>query len=289
MTLPARSYLFVPGNRPERFDKALSSGADAVIVDLEDAVAPDDKGQARAALAGWLSAAHPVVVRINAAGTRWFDDDLKLCAHPGVAAVMLPKTERVEDVAAVVRALDTVAQPAGNGGGERTVLALIESAAGFANALALAHAPRVARIAFGTIDFQLDLGMDGGHEELLWFRSQLVLASRLAQLAAPIDGVTAAIDDPVAIEHDTALARRIGFGGKLCIHPRQVGAVNRGFAPSDGQLAWARHIVAAAGAAGGAAVAVGGEMVDRPVLLRAQAILREHAARGGASERTEDR
>ena len=104
MKLAARSYLFVPGNRPERFAKALASGADAVIVDLEDAVAPADKEQARASLSNWLSAEHPVVVRINAAGTRWHDEDLTLCAHPGVAAVMMPKAERASELERIARA-----------------------------------------------------------------------------------------------------------------------------------------------------------------------------------------
>lgn len=280
MTLPARSYLFVPGHRPERFDKALASGADAVIVDLEDAVAPADKGRAREALAGWLSESHPVVVRINAAGTPWFADDLALCAHPGVAAVMLPKAEGLDEIATVARACAPARSTGRSAGAGAVVLPLIETAAGFANALALAGAPGVARLGFGTIDFQLDLGMDGGHAELLWFRSQLVLVSRLARIAAPIDGVTTAIDDPVAVEHDTALARRIGFGAKLCIHPLQVGAVNRGFAPSAAQIAWAQRMVAAAGGVDGAAIAVDGAMVDRPVLLQAQGILREARARG---------
>ncbi len=280
MKLASRSYLFVPGDRPERFDKALASGADAVIVDLEDAVAPGTKEQARAALANWLSAEHPVVVRINAAGTRWFEDDLALCAHPGVAAVMLPKAERAEELEHVARACTV----RGGRGIVRSapvvLLPLIESAVGFANALALAQVARVERLGFGTIDFQLDLGMDGGDEELLWFRSQLVLASRLAQKLAPIDGVTTAIDDVAAIAQDVARARRIGLGAKLCIHPRQVPVVNRGFAPSAEQLAWAQRTVAAAGSSDGAAVAVDGAMVDRPVLLRAQAILREAEARG---------
>ena len=277
MTLPARSYLFVPGNRPERFGKALGSGADAVIVDLEDAVAPADKERARDALANWLAAAHPVVVRINAAGTPWFADDLALCAHPGVAAVMLPKAERADELAAVAAA-------AAGGQGAPALLPLIETAAGFAGALALAQAPRVERLAFGTIDFQLDLGMDGGAEELRCFGAQLVLVSRLAQRAAPVDGVTTQIDDAAAVALAAERARRIGFGAKLCIHPRQVAPVNAAFAPSAEQLAWAQRLVEAAGGSDGAAVAVDGAMVDRPVLLRAQAILREAAERGAGPD-----
>lgn len=262
-----RTYLFVPGNRPERFDKALAAGADAVIVDLEDAVPMQDKAQARAAVAAWLKPAHAVVVRINAAETAWFADDLALLATPGIAAVMVPKAERVETLEQVARAAPG-----------RALLPLVESAAGFDNVRALAATAAVQRLAFGSIDFQADIGIQD--DELLVFRSQIVLASRLANRAAPIDGVTAAFDDAAALEHDTERARRLGFGAKLCIHPRQVAAVLRGLLPSEAEVAWARRVVAAAEQAGGAAVAVDGKMVDRPVILRARAMIDEIEARG---------
>ncbi|WP_395699774.1 HpcH/HpaI aldolase/citrate lyase family protein [Aquabacterium sp.] len=258
------SLLFVPGHRADRFDKALAAGPDAVIVDLEDAVAPADKPAAREALRAWLAPQRPVIVRINAAGTPWFDDDLALCGHPGVAAVMLPKAERA----------DTVGQLRQAGG--LAVLPLIESAAGFAALDAIARAPGVQALAFGSIDFQVDLGMrDALEDELLYFRQRIVLASRLANIGAPIDGVSTAIDDAAVLDADVQRARRLGFGGKLCIHPRQVAAVNTGFAPSEAERRWARRIVAAVQASGGAAVAVDGKMVDLPVLKRAEAILRE--------------
>lgn len=261
-----RSLLFVPGSRPERFDKALAAGADAVIVDLEDAVAPADKLSAREALRAWLRPGHAVIVRINAADTPWFADDITLCALPGVAAVMLPKAEHTETIATLRAA------------GAKGVLPLIESAAGFASLATIATAPGVQRLVFGSIDFQLDLGMRDAHEdELLYFRSQIVLASRLAGLAAPIDGVSTAIDDAAALHVDVQRARRLGFGGKLCIHPKQVAGVHRGFAPSADELAWAQRVLAASAVAGGAAIAVDGKMVDKPVLLRAERILSEGA------------
>jgi citrate lyase subunit beta/citryl-CoA lyase len=260
-TAPHRSYLFVPGNRPERFDKALSSGADAVILDLEDAVPAEQKTAARAAAADWLDAAKPVVLRINAIDTPWFRDDLALCAHPGIAAVMLPKAERIEDVASLGDAID--------------VIALIETARGFANVRALAGAPPVRRLAFGAIDFQLDMGMRTSFDELLHFRSEIVLAARLAGLAPPIDSPSVAIDDLAEVEAEARTARRLGFGAKLCIHPKQVDVVNRSFSPSDADVAWARRVVEIAGASRGAAIALDGKMIDKPVILRAQAILRE--------------
>lgn len=265
---PLNSLLFVPASRPERFHKALGSGADAVIVDLEDAVAPADKDAARAALAAWLDPAHPVLVRINAADTPWFAADLELLARPGVSAVVLPKAEHPDDVVVASRA-----------GGGLAVLPLIESALGFEQRRALAHADRVERLIFGHIDFQADLNMRATEEELLPFRTALVLASRLAGIAAPIDGVCTAIDDAELLQADALRARRLGFGGKLCIHPRQVAVVNRCFAPSAEEVAWAQRVIAADTASGGAAVAVDGKMVDRPVVLRAQAILVEAQAR----------
>jgi len=264
MSRTARSLLFVPGSRPDRFDKALAAGADAVVIDLEDAVAPADKDGSREAVAAWLAPRHPVVLRINGADTGWFADDLALCGHPGVAAVMLPKAERAADIAALRDA------------GVASVIPLIESAAGMAGVAAIATAPAVQRLAFGSIDFQVDLGMrDALEDELLVFRSQLVLASRLAGLQAPVDGVSTAIDDADRLRDDVLRARRLGFGGKLCIHPKQVASVNRHFAPTEAERAWAQRVLDAAAASGGAAVAVDGKMVDKPVILRAQAILHE--------------
>jgi citrate lyase subunit beta/citryl-CoA lyase len=266
-----RSYLFVPGNRPERFEKALASGADAVIVDLEDAVPPEGKEQARAAVARWLVAERPVTVRINAPGTAWFGEDLALCALAGVAGVMVPKAERVADLQRIA----TVAVG-------RALLPLIETAVGFENARTLARAEGVQRLVFGSIDFQLDLGIRGD-DELLVFRSQLVLISRLAGVASPVDGVSTSIDDLEQLERDTARARRLGFGAKLCIHPHQVETVNSGFVPTEHELAWARRVLDAAAQAGGAAVALDGKMIDRPVILRAQAIVDEVQARNKAA------
>ncbi len=262
---PVRSYLFVPGMRPERFVKALESGAHAVIVDLEDAVPPAEKDRARKALTEWLAPARPVLVRINAAGTPWFEADLALCAGPGIAGVVLPKAEGPDDIRRVVRA-----------GGERVpVLPLVETALGLWNARALGEVPGVRRLIFGSIDFQLDLGVRD--DALQSYRAQIVLASRVAGIAAPVDGVTTAIDDPDTLRQDTERARALGFGGKLCIHPKQVAIVNATFRPTEGEIAWAERVVAADIAAQGAAIAVDGKMVDRPVLAQARAILAEAA------------
>ena len=256
-----RSYLFVPADRPERYAKALASGADGVIVDLEDAIAPASKDTARQALANWLEHVGDasIVVRINGFGTPWFDADRDLVtSSPNVAVVMLPKADADSPWPVLA---------------DKPVLALVESAAGIAAARAIARAPQVRRLAFGSIDLSLDLGVEGDDDALLYVRSELVLASRLANLPPPVDGVCTAINDPSILATHVQRARRLGFGGVLCIHPSQVAAVNSGFEPSAEQLAWARRVIAASAQSGGAAVAVDGKMVDRPVLIRAEAIV----------------
>jgi citrate lyase subunit beta/citryl-CoA lyase len=155
-----------------------------------------------------------------------------------------------------------------------SLLPIVENAQGLWNALEIARCPRVERLAFGHLDFQHDVGIDGEIEELLYARSHLVLVSRLAGVAPPLDGITAALDDTEKLRGDVERARRLGFGGKLCIHPRQVEWVNRGFLPSARDIEWARRVLAAAEAAGGGAVRMGAEMVDAPVVARAQQILR---------------
>jgi citrate lyase subunit beta/citryl-CoA lyase len=174
---------------------------------------------------------------------------------------MLPKADSTDAVAAL-RAASS----------DKPVLALIESAAGMANLRTLAGGG-IARIVFGSIDFQLDLDIADDDLALLPFRMRLVLASRVANLPPPVDGVTSALDDAVRIEQEARRARSLGFGGKLCIHPKQVTIVNAAFSPSPAELDWARRIVDAAGGAGGAAVAVDGRMVDAPVLARARRLL----------------
>jgi citrate lyase subunit beta/citryl-CoA lyase len=273
MGLGARAALFVPATRADRIPKALASGADVVIVDLEDAVAPQDKDSARAALDVALAHQHrasaaassdgPALwVRVNA-GAPWSDQDLALCArHAAVQAVMVPKAESAQQMRAAFEAC-----------GCKPLLALIESAEGYARRDEVASHPAVERLAFGSIDFQLDLGISGEGDALLVFRSGLVLASRLAGLPAPLDGVTVEVANPRVVAADAARARALGFGGKLCIHPQQVGPVNAAFSPSPAEIEWAQRVVAACEASAGAAVAVDGKMIDRPVLLRAQALL----------------
>lgn len=251
-----RVPLFVPANRVERFAKAASSGADAIILDLEDAVAKDAKEMARSALDATFTHL-PVIVRVNAHGTPWHEDDIAAVARLPIAGVILPKAE---DAATALTVALAIGKP---------VIALIESAQGLANARSVAAAEGVARLAFGSVDFCADLGCAHLREVLLPARSELVLASRLAGIAAPLDGVTVQLDDPAVSFADAAHARALGMTGKLCIHPKQIGEIKRAFAPSEAEIDWARLVLAS----GDGAVSVDGALVDEPVRIRARAIL----------------
>jgi citrate lyase subunit beta/citryl-CoA lyase len=274
----ARSFLFVPANRPERFLKAVNSGADAVILDLEDAVPPAGKGAARDAVRaqwdGLAAAGVPLVVRINQEGSAWWEADLALVgALPGLAAVMLPKAETASAIARLQALRDGMA-----------VLPLIESAAGHDALKAIAGTPGVLRLVVGHIDFMADTGIvcSEDERELDPLRFAVAMATRAAQLAPAIDGVTVQTGDAERLAADTRRALRFGFGGKLCIHPLQVAGVHAALAPSEQELAWAERVVAADAASGGAAVQLDGRMVDLPVVLQARRTLaRAQANRSG--------
>jgi citrate lyase subunit beta/citryl-CoA lyase len=265
----ARSFLFVPGHRPERFAKALASGADAVIIDLEDAVPLDAKLAARdALLAAWpdFDAAQRarLLVRVNPFGTPWHQADLAAVANlTGLGAVMLPKAETPQQIA---HAAQTSGLP---------VLPLIESAEGLGQMDLMARTPGVLRLVLGHIDLQADLGLSCGPDEaeLAPVRLALVVASRRAGLPSPVDGVTTATTNAEVLAQDAQRSRRFGMGAKLCIHPAQVDGVHQALAPTEAECDWARRVLAAEVAAGGGAFSVDGKMVDPPVLLLARRIL----------------
>jgi citrate lyase subunit beta/citryl-CoA lyase len=266
LSRPARSWLFVPATHPDRFGKAAASGADRVIIDLEDAVAPEAKSQARRGLPPGLPGEVPCYLRVNGFGTQWFEEDLRLATQLPFAGVVLPKAEAVEQIVAAAVGLRE----------HQTIVALVESALGVWNVSEVARAARVERIAFGSIDLQLDTGIRGEEIELAYARSRIVLASRVAKLAAPVDAVSLGIDDEASVARDAERARRFGFGGKLCIHPKQVGPINRAFLPSEEEVAWARGLIDALAARpdrGRGAFSYRGTLVDRPVIERAKQIL----------------
>lgn len=264
-TLP-RSALFVPANRPERIPKALDSGADIVIVDLEDAVAPEAKPEARRALEAFLeqSQEKAVWVRINAADTADFDTDLALCRdRPGIAGLVVPKAETTETLAQA-NALGLALMP------------LIESAKGLQALPELARSPGVVQLSFGALDLGLDLGIEPGSEGGDWMlnqaRYQLLLQSRLAGLAAPIETVHPEFRDMAVVERAARLAVEMGFSGMLCIHPRQVAVVNDAFQPTPDQLDWATRVIEAAKRDAGAGQ-IDGQMIDAPVMARARRLI----------------
>lgn len=259
--MSAVSWLFVPGDRPERFGKAHASGADAVICDLEDGVAPEDKEQARSQVRGWLATGGHAWVRVNAPGSERCDGDVEaLRGLPGLQGLMVPKSENAEQ-------LEDLAE---RGGGCRLV-ALLETAVGVLEAGSIAGSPAVERLAFGSIDYAGDLDAAESDDSLLLARSLMVLASRAAGKPGPLDGVTTDVVDMAPVQAAAMYARGLGFAGKLCIHPRQVAAVAAGFAPNEQEVRWARAVLEAGATRG--AVAVAGRMVDRPVLERARRIL----------------
>ena len=274
--LDAVTALFVPGDRPDRFAKAAAAGADVVIIDLEDAVSSDRRSyaleQATAALRG-ADPAGPTLhalVRVTDAASSTHREEVDrlvdLARHPGhgLMGVVVPKAADVESLTRVVAAFAAAARPV-------PVVALVESAAGVLAAPALARAPGVARLAFGALDFSLDVGADPGSDTTRSARTQLVLASRAAGLPGPFASPSVEIADLAAVEAAARTARADGFGGQLCIHPRQVDVVRRAFLPTEEEGRWAERVLT--GTDGGA-TRVEGQMIDRPVLERARRIRR---------------
>ncbi|MFB7560806.1 HpcH/HpaI aldolase/citrate lyase family protein [Streptomyces brevispora] len=255
----ARTLLFVPADRPDRFTKAAESGAGAVILDLEDAVAPERKEEARRHAAAWLSSNGHALLRVNGPGTPWYEADVAMAARSGTP-VVVPKAE---DPAALSELGDRL-------GPSVVIVALVETALGVERAFDVCSSPGVVRAALGNVDLAGELGVSpDDHAALAYARSRLVCAAAAAGLAPPVDGVTTAVRDETALTADLAHARRLGFAGKLCIHPAQVAQSEKAFAPTEEELRWAREVTAARE---GVSV-VNGKMVDKPVLERARRML----------------
>ncbi|QYB02665.1 CoA ester lyase [Rhodococcus sp. USK10] len=257
----ARSYLFVPGHKEKLLGKVFDAGADAVILDLEDAVPPESKDAARVCVADALTT-HPAWVRINAVGTAPAADDLAAVADRA-HGIRIPKVDSVDDVRWVRdRAPGT------------PLICAIETGRGVTNALAIAAEPGVEHLALGGIDLRKDLDIGDGDTPLQYVRSHLVIASRAAGIAPPIDSVYPHLRDTDGLAREAAHARSLGFGGKSAIHPSQLPIIHTAFSPSEDELAWARRVVDVFEESGGAAVQLpDGEFVDLPVAERARRIL----------------
>jgi len=263
------AFLFVPGTRPERFTKALDSGADSVIIDLEDAVAAEDKQTARNAIrTAWptfnTEQKKRLIIRSNSPGSQFYAADLILAQELDLPCLLIPKSESLDQINGAAQILPNTA-----------IIPMIETAIGLDRINDIATAEQVLRLALGNLDLQADLGMvcDSQESELQTARFQIVLASRLAQIAPPIDGVTPSTDDIERITNDAERAKRMGFGGKLCIHPKQVPLVKAAFLPSAEEISWAFRVIEADKASKGGAVKLDGRMIDHPVVLLAQRTL----------------
>jgi citrate lyase subunit beta / citryl-CoA lyase len=262
-----RSYLFAPGHNAKLLGRVFGAGADAVMLDLEDAVPPDAKATARAMVAEAL-ADHQAWVRVNAARTEWCEADL--AAVGGRAfGIRIPKASSADDVR-------WVAERAPG----KPIICAIESASGVLAAAEIAAVPGVRHLAMGGVDLQNDLNAGNGNLQTLYVRSHLVVVSRAAGLEPPIDSVWPRLDDEAGLREQAEFARSLGFFGKSAIHPRQLPTLHEVFTPSEREVGWAREVVAAFEAAGGAALRLpGGEFVDLPVARRARRLLELAATR----------
>jgi citrate lyase beta subunit len=271
------SLLFAPASEERKLRKALAAGADAVVADVEDGTAPDEKVRGREiveALFAQVKTPSARMLRLNGLGTEWFEGDLELTGRLDLDAVMLPKA-----TPQAVAALGADGPP---------VLAIIESAAGLRLAYETAAAERVFALALGTLDLGAELRTVARPDglELLYARSKVVADSAAAGLRAPFDAVYLDVRDPAGLEEECLVARTLGFRGKLCIHPGQLEVVHRVFAPSEEELEWARRVLEAYEdglRAGRGAVTLDGKMVDLPIVRQAQRLLAEARPRQAGS------
>lgn len=289
-----RTFLFTPGNHARRVEKALTLGADAVILDLEDAVAVGEKAQTRKVVVEALSQPHKckAYIRVNAIGTPWCLGDLMEVIQPGLDGIVLPKVESAADLRTIDWLITNLERERGLQPGAIDLMPIIETAAGFsrldrifgARSLKDYSGPwRVKRMAFGAADFTSDVGMTWTAEEgeLAELRIRLVVASRAAGIEPPIDTVWVRLDDAAGLRASVERSVRLGFQGRMCIHPDQVEVVNQIFTPSPEQVGRAQKIVDAfkqAEASGLAAIQVDGAFVDYPVFYRAERVLATLAA-----------
>ena len=256
-----RSWLFAPGHDEKLLGKVFEVGADAVLLDLEDAVPATKKDRARVLVAE-VAASQRCWVRVNRARTQECERDLAAVAGR-VAGLRLPKVESAAEVAWVAERAPGI-----------HLDCTVESARGVLMAFEIASAPACTLLSFGALDLATDLGSSAGEQEMLYARAHLVIAARSAGKPRPSDGVHPQLDDDDGLRKEAEAARRIGFFGKSAIHPRQVPIINAAFAPTPGEVAWARQVLSAFEASEGAATRTSdGEFVDKPVAERARRIL----------------
>jgi citrate lyase subunit beta / citryl-CoA lyase len=256
-----RSYLFAPGHNASLLSKVFTAGADAIILDLEDAVPADAKDRARSMVAAVIQRRR-ALVRVNAPRTELCAADVDAVA-PHAVAIRIPKCESADDVEWVSRRAPGV-----------PLVPAIETARGVLAAQDIAQAPGVAHLSIGGLDLLRDLYAGDGNLPMLYVRSHLVVVSRAAGLPPPVDSVYPLIDDDAGLREEASFACSLGFGAKSAIHPRQLPILHEVFTPSARDVAWAREVLQAFEAAGkGACRLPNGEFVDLPVAQRAHRLL----------------
>jgi len=271
----SRSMLFAPAVRTDFIAKLPGRGADLVVIDCEDATPANAKGQgrenARTLAPTIANQGAGVIVRVNPPATEWFVDDVNEGLSEGLAAVIVPKIETVDDIHAVADTLDAAGHP------RLGIVAGIETALGVADARHLLRHPRVVGGYFGAEDFIADMGgvRTATNQEVLYARSAVALAGRLGGVPV-LDQVVTDFGNDERFQHETAEARAMGYSGKLCIHPNQVNLANTGFSPSQEEIERATALLAAydaASEAGLSAIAFDGQMVDEPLAMQARRVL----------------
>lgn len=279
--MPYRSFLFAPGNHARRVEKALTLPADAVILDLEDAVAISEKPATRdLVVAAYQQPRHgKLYVRVNAYTTEWCFADIVSVVRAGLDGIILPKVESADQLRSADWMITNLERERGLPVGGIDLVPIIETALGIRDIGAIAASgSRTKRMAFGAGDYTLDLGMVWSRDEaeLLPARSAVVMASRAAGIEPPFDTVWADLRDPEGFARSAAHAAALGFQGKMCIHPDQIAVANAAFSPSAEQLTWARRVIAAfeeAEAKGLASIQLDGQFIDYPIVQRARQIV----------------
>lgn len=283
---PLRSFLFAPGNHARRVEKALSLDADAVILDLEDAVATAEKRATRDAIVAALARPRRslLYVRVNAIDSEFCYGDVAAIVRPGLDGIILPKVETATGLATADWLLAQLEREHGLAPRAIDLIPIIETARGLGHIDAiLAPGTRVRRIAFGAGDFTLDVDMawSRNEAELAYARAKIVTASRAAGIEAPLDTVWVDLADAEGLEASARTALGFGFQGKMCIHPNQIAVVHRVFTPNEAEIAFAERVAAAfarAEAEGSAAIQLDGKFIDYPIVYRAQRVLAKIAA-----------
>lgn len=283
---PSRTFLFVPGNHPRKLEKVFSSGADAVIIDLEDAVAIAEKAATRAVAVEALKKPHQSrgYIRVNALDTEFCFQDLQNIVGPWLDGIVLPKVESATDYLTVEWVLSNLERDAGLPVGTIDLMPIIETAQGLAAAREIANCGRrIKRLSFGAGDYTRDLNLQWtfAEQEIASARSEIVLASRLANIEPPIDTVFIHIKEADHFAASARKGREFGFQGKLCIHPDQVEATHAAYTPTAEEAIWARKIISSFEAAekqGSASIQVDGYFVDYPIVEKAQRIVELYQA-----------